>query len=229
MAADPAGRGVVDGAFRLLRALPETVPGRQIAQLVRLTDLPRPTVHRLLRQLREAGAVDLVGEHWTLGADLVRLARRVEPHAGLRACAQDVLRVIRAETGLSATLVVPEPASPVVLEMVPGALTLPVAVRPGDAMPAFTASGRVLAAARPASPKDRHAGVAVDHGAVWADFTCYAVAVLLPGDRRAALQISSVDRRPAERFAPLLHRAGFALQQRLAASAQRTPAGPEAP
>ncbi|WP_305786249.1 IclR family transcriptional regulator [Symbioplanes lichenis] len=201
-----AGRGVIDGAFQLLRAVPQTVPGRQVAQLVRRTGLPRPTVHRLLGQLREAGAVDLVDGHWVLAADLLRLARHVEPHAGLRESAADILRALRAGTGAAASLVVPEQDAYVVLETVPGHMSLPVGHRPGDQLPAFTASGRVLV-----SPE--LTGVSADHTAVHEGFTCYAVPVLLPEGRRAALQLASVDPRPADRFAPQVHRAARALQR----------------
>jgi IclR family transcriptional regulator, acetate operon repressor len=183
----PPGRGVVDGAFRLLRALPQTVPGRQVAQLVGLTGIPRPTVHRLLAQLREAGAVHEMDGHWMLATDLLRLARHVEPYAGLRQSATDVLRALRAATGASASLIAPDGTSFVVLETVPGQMRLPVDHRPGDSVPPRTAV---------------HPG-----------FASYAVEVPLPTGRPVAVQIASADRRHTERFAPHVHRAAKALQR----------------
>lgn len=208
------GRGVIEGAFQLLHALPQTTPDSQVAQLVRLTRIPRPTVHRLLAQLREAGAVDLVEGHWTLASGLMGLARQVEPYAGLRESAADVLRMLRAGTGATASLVVPDSSSFVVLETVPGQTSLPVGHRPGDTMPHFSAPGRVLADQRaPSSQHPRNTGVSSDHSAVQEGFTCYAVPVLLPSGRRAALQIASVEPRSMDRFAPMVHRAAAALQR----------------
>lgn len=201
-----SGRGVIDGAFRLLRAVPRTVPGRQVAQLVRLTGLPRPTVHRLLGQLRETGVVEQVDGHWVLATDLIRLAGHVEPHAGLRRSAAGILHALRAGTGAAASLVVPDSSFFAVLEAVPGQVSLPVAHRPGDRLPAFTASGLVLG-------DPTMTGAGTDHSAVYAGFTCYAVPLLLPEGRRVALQIASVGSLPAERFAPQVHRAAQALQR----------------
>ena len=53
--ADQEPRGVVDGAFRVLRALPEAGPEHQVVRLAHLTGLPRPTVYRLLSQLHQSG------------------------------------------------------------------------------------------------------------------------------------------------------------------------------
>ena len=52
------GRGVLDGAFRLLRTLPETNGPGQLSELARATGIPRPSVHRLLTQLSSVGAVE---------------------------------------------------------------------------------------------------------------------------------------------------------------------------
>ncbi|MFI6426896.1 helix-turn-helix domain-containing protein [Promicromonospora sp. NPDC050880] len=207
------GRGVIEGAFQLLHALPQTTPNGQVAQLVRLTRIPRPTVHRLLAQLREAGAVDLIEGHWTLAAGLMGLARQVEPYAGLRESAADVLRTLRAGTGATASLVVPDSSSFVVLETVPGQTSLPVGHRPGDTMPHFSAPGLVLADQRGPSSQHRSIGVSSDHSAVQEGFTCYAVPVFLPSGRRAALQIASVEPRSTDRFAPMVHRAAASLQR----------------
>ncbi|GAB7051249.1 hypothetical protein JCM9534A_63750 [Catenuloplanes indicus JCM 9534] len=206
------GRGVLEGAFQLLHALPRTSPDGQVAQLVRLTRIPRPTVHRLLAQLREAGAVTLVDGHWSLASGLMGLARQVEPYAGLRESAAEVLRALRTGTGATASLVVPDDSFFLVLETVPGQTTLPVGHRPGDPMPDFSASGQVLAGRRATAPVHRNSGISSDHSAVQEGFTCYAVPVLLPSGRRAALQIASVDPRSTDRFAPMVHRAAASLQ-----------------
>ncbi len=195
---------MVDGAFRILRALPEAGTDRQVSRLAELTGLPRPTVYRLLDQLRDAGAVDLADGRWTLSAGLVRIARHVEPFAGLRRPASQVLRVLRRETGATVSLIVPSDGAFVVLESVLGGEPVPD-TRPGATMPAFTAAGVLLGSAPSSGP-----GVLVDHGAEMNGLTCYAVPLTLPGGVRAALQIGSVAE-PAERFAAPLHHAAVAL------------------
>ncbi|MFI5839935.1 helix-turn-helix domain-containing protein [Catenuloplanes sp. NPDC051500] len=210
---ESGGRGVVDGAFRVLRALPDAGTQQQVARLAELTGLPRPTVYRLLGQLRDAGAVEFAGGRWELSSGLLRLARRVEPFAGLREPSATALRVLRAQTGATVSLVVPSEEAFVSLESVPGVLATPVDTRSGAAMPAFTAAGVLLGAVPP--PVNRSGGLAVDHGPVMPGMTCYAAPVLLPGGGRAALQITSMAG-PAERFAAPLHRAAAALGKHMA-------------
>jgi IclR family acetate operon transcriptional repressor len=137
-------RGVVDGAFRVLRALPEVGREHQVARLARVTELPRPTVHRLLGQLRESGAVEWANGHWTLSASLLGLAQRVEPLAGLRESAAKVIQRLREQTGAAVSLVVPSEGSFVALEMIPGRDDLPIDARSGARMPASTAAAMVL-------------------------------------------------------------------------------------
>src|SRR5690242_7734398 len=179
-------RSVVDGAFRILHALPDVGNDHQVAKLSDVTGLPRPTVYRLLDQLREAGAVEFTDRRWMLSTGLVGLARRVEPYEGLRQPAAEVLRVLRQQTGATVSLVVPSGNDPVVLEIVPGRDAMPADARPGFVLPAFTAAGIVLQSDRLAAP----AGVAVDHHDIWNGLSCYAVPIKLPGGH-AALQIAT--------------------------------------
>ncbi|GAB7039167.1 MULTISPECIES: helix-turn-helix domain-containing protein [Catenuloplanes] len=209
------GRSVVDGAFRVLRALPATGPERQLAGLARLTSLPRPTVHRLLGQLAEVGAVEWRDGRWVLAAGLLGLAQRVEPLAGLRESAAVVIQALHDETGAAVSLVVPGGDAYVALEMVPGRDPLPIDARAGAAMPAGTAAGVVLSGTP--GPRRRRFGAAVDDQHVYPGMTCYAVPVRLPGGHRAALQIATGAGYPAERAAAPVHRAAAALERRFAA------------
>ncbi|MFG1610927.1 helix-turn-helix domain-containing protein [Actinoplanes sp. NPDC049265] len=212
------GRSVIDGAFRLLRALPDTGPERQIAHLTTLTGLPRPTVHRLLGQLAEAGSVEWRDGRWALAAGLIELARRVEPLAGLRRTAAAVIQEVREQTGAAVSLVVPGGDAFVALEMIPGRDELPITAQPGSAMPANTAAG--IALTGDPGPRRRPFGAAVDDEDSFEGMTCYAVPVELPGRPPAALQIATLSARPAERSAALVHRAAIELRRRL--SAERT-------
>ena len=161
------GRSVVEGAFRVLRALPDTGPDRQLAQLARLTGLPRPPVHRLLSQLSEADVVEWRDGRWALAAGLLGLAQRVEPLSGLRRSASLVIQALHDETGAAVSLVVPAGDAYVPLEMVPGRDPLPIEARAG------TAAGIVLGGT--AGPRRRRYGAAVGDQHVSRGMTCYAV------------------------------------------------------
>ncbi|BCL33278.1 helix-turn-helix domain-containing protein [Streptomyces aurantiacus] len=208
-------RGVVDGAFRVLWALPEAGRKHQVARLAQLTGLPRPTVHRLLGQLRRSGAVEWTDGHWALSASLLGLARQVEPLAGLRETASKVIQRLREETGAAVSLVVPSDGSFVALEMVPGRDTLPIDARSGARMPESTAAAMVLTPSAMPAARRRPFGAAVDDQDVFVGLTCYAVPVGLPGGRRASLQIATAAQRPADRLAASVHRAAAALERRL--------------
>jgi len=77
-------------------------------------------VYRPLAQLKETGAVEYRSGYWALAAGLLGLAQLVEPHAGLRKSAIDVIRPLREETGGAVSLVVAGGDAFVALEMVPG-------------------------------------------------------------------------------------------------------------
>ncbi|WP_250007859.1 helix-turn-helix domain-containing protein [Actinoplanes sp. M2I2] len=215
-------RSVVDGAFRVLRALPATGADRQVARLATLTGLPRPTVHRLLRQLRDTGAVEWADGRWMLAAGLLGLGRQVEPLPGLRPAAAKVIGAVREQTGAAVSLVVPAGTGFVALEMVPGREHLPLDARAGAPMPETTAAAIVLGPAGTPSARRRPYGAAVDDQHVLEGLTCYAAPVLLPGGRRAALQIATVAARPAEAMAVAVHRAARALEKMVVRSADTT-------
>lgn len=215
--AEGEGRGVVDGAFRVLRALPEAGKERQVARLARMTGLPRPTVYRLLGQLRQSGAVEWAGGQWTVSTSLLGLAQQVEPLAGMREAASKVIQRLREQTGAAVSLVVPSDDAYVALEMIPGRDVLPIDARSGARMPASTAAGLVLAPSTAAAPRRRPFGAAVDDEDIVAGLTCYAVPVVVSGRRRAALQIATAEHRPAQGFAAHVHQAATALERRLSA------------
>ncbi|MFG1922591.1 helix-turn-helix domain-containing protein [Cryptosporangium sp. NPDC048952] len=218
MESGAGGRSVVDGAFRVLRALPLAGQVAQVTRVAELTGLPRPTVHRMLGQLRAAGAVDWCDGHWTLSADLLGLAQRVEPVPGLRTSATSVIQGLREQTGAAVSLVVAGGESFVALEMVPGRDPLPIDARAGSEMPGSTAAGVVLGGH--SSARRRPFGAAVDDEDVMPGLTCYAVPVRLPAGGRAALQIATPAGRSAERSAAAVHRAAIVLERRVASAHQ---------
>lgn len=105
----------------------------------------RPTVYRLLDQLRTAGAVQLRRGLWELSPGLLGLAQRIEPVAGLRVAASGIVQALREQTGAAVSLVVAmEAASFVALDMIPGRDDLPLQAHAGAVMPSTTAAALVL-------------------------------------------------------------------------------------
>jgi hypothetical protein len=216
--ATPGGRTVLDGSFRLLRALPEADPAAQVTDLVARTGLPRPTVHRLLGQLVAVGAVHRTGDTWVLAGDVLRLGARVEPVRGLRAASRPVLRELQRRTSVTACLLVRDGPELVTLEVVPGREELPVSVVSGLRMPAGTAaevSLRPWLAPRQVLLGDR---VVLDDEAVVTGMRCSAIGVGEGGARRpgfASLSLMGSPRYDPSRTSELLQAAATSVARRL--------------
>lgn len=208
---DARGRTVVDGAMRVLRALPESDGPHQVRELATITGLPRPTVHRLLNQLVEAGVAELVPDRgYRLTSDLVSLARRVEPSPGLRATALPLLADLRERTGATVALVARISEKAVVLEAVPGRDALPVAVFSGRILPPSAAGAIVLTAG-----ESRHGFAATDNEALVAGLTCWAVRLDVGTGPAVSLQLASPPERPADIFAGATREAAALIGSRL--------------
>ena len=207
-----SGRPVLEGGFRILRSLPDADVARQVASLAELTSLPRPTVYRLLGQLRQIGAVDLGADGlWEVSPSLLSVTRRAEPVSGLRQVAMKVMQALRHQTGAAVSLVVPTGTSFVALEMIPGREDLPIDACAGADMPDTTAAGLLLGSTKPSAGRFRPFGAAVDNEDVLDGLTCFAKLLALPRGRLACLQIATSTRRTAETFAPEVRRAATAL------------------
>jgi DNA-binding IclR family transcriptional regulator len=102
-----SGVGVLDKAVRLLDAL-EGRPA-SLAELVALTDLPRPTAHRLACALEDHGLLrrDPDGR-FALGLRLAALGRAAADGFDLAEAARPALESLVTETGESAQLYVRE-------------------------------------------------------------------------------------------------------------------------
>lgn len=213
---------MLEGGFRVLRALPLSEARRQVASLAELTALPRPTVYRLLAQLQATGAVDFDSNgRWEISPSLISVTNRAEPATGLRTAATKVMLSLREQTGAGVSLVVPTRTAFIALEMIPGREDLPIEARPGADMPDTTAAAMLLGSTHRDDGRLRPLSAAVDNEHILDGLTCYAKLITLPGGRAAALQIATSTRRPAERFAPLVHRAAAVLQARLAQAADK--------
>ena len=84
------GRSIIATAFDLLDHVAALEPARLI-DLAEATGIPHPTVHRLLKQLIEVGAVRREGTRYRLGASLLGLGSRVTPEHRLRVVARRLM------------------------------------------------------------------------------------------------------------------------------------------
>jgi IclR family transcriptional regulator, acetate operon repressor len=207
------GREVLESGFRVLRALPDADERRQVSSLAELTAIPRSTVYRLLRQLRDSGAVELRPDgRWAVSPHLVEIAGRVRPLDGIRTGANKIVAALRANTGATVSLVVPTETSLVALEMIPGREDLPIDAYSGAAMPATTAAAVLLTDGLAGSSRARPFAAAVDDQDAIEGVTCYARLVRLPGGQRLVLQIATPASQRAENYAAHVQRAGNALE-----------------
>jgi len=206
------GREVLESGFRVLRALPDADERRQVSSLAELTSIPRPTVHRLLLQLRRNGAVELRADgRWAVSPRLLEITDRAGPLDGIRTGTNRILQALRAQTGATVSVVVATGTSFIAVEMIPGHEDLPIDAYAGAKMPDLTAAAVVLDPKPGRSPRARPFDAAVDDQDVIEGLTCYARLLTLPGGRRAALAATSAAR-PAERFAAHVQRAGNAIE-----------------
>jgi len=101
--------GAVQRAFRLLRLIGEQGPaGARLTSLAEAAELPRPSVHRMLRLMTEEGFVgyDPRSKRYTLGLDLFVLGARAGSRMGLRDVARPVLLRLTASLGETLFLLV---------------------------------------------------------------------------------------------------------------------------
>lgn len=96
-------------ALALLGAIERHHGRGSTAALARATDLAPATALRLLVTLEDAGFAVRGAAGWRVGPEVVRLARRADPHRALARRARPVLEALAADAGESAMLGVPRP------------------------------------------------------------------------------------------------------------------------
>jgi DNA-binding IclR family transcriptional regulator len=213
---DAEGRSVLDGAFRLLRALPDVDRDHQLHDLARTTGIPRSSVYRLMSQLHAVGAVERVRGRYVVAQSLADITRRSEPIAGLRQASSEVMQALRARTGATISLVAPTEGGCSALEVLPGWESLPTPIHAGIVMPSTAAAALVLDPGPAPERADTVAGWANDDGRVYSGLTCFASAIRAGGQVEAVLQISTTDNRPARQFATLIRSGADRIASRLA-------------
>jgi DNA-binding IclR family transcriptional regulator len=182
-----SGRSVISAAFDLLAQVGVLEPVR-LVDLAAVSGIPRPTVHRLLAQLIEAGAVRREGTRYRLGLTLLGLGERVAPERRLRMAARLPLAELAAATGATVAMSAAVGEDIVFLDLIDAQCALRRSPELGSPVPDGTAMARVHGLGDPAVPH-RPPVLAVDLGGVDPDLSCVAAAVRLPHGGRAAVTI----------------------------------------
>ena len=181
------GRCVIGAAFELLDHVGALAPVR-LLDLAEATGIPGPTVHRLLKQLIEVGAVRREGTRYRLGASLLELGARVTPERRLRAVARRPLAELAATTGAAVSLSATIGGDAVFLDTVDARVPLGLP-EPGSRVPPGTAPARIHTEISCPAP-------IVDAGGYLAHISCVAVAVPLGSGEVAAVTTLVAGQRP---------------------------------
>jgi len=184
-----SGRGVVRAAFAIMAQVGSLEPVR-LVDLTQATGIPRPTVHRILRQLIEVGAVRRDGTRYRLGATLLSLGQQVTAERRLRVIARRPMAELAAATGAAVVLSATIEGQAVVLDVVDARIPLGYAVEPGRPVPLESAQARAHREACRSTP-------IVESGRVVPGVSCVAMAVPLGGNEIAAVTTVVAGLRPS--------------------------------
>jgi DNA-binding IclR family transcriptional regulator len=190
------GRGVLEGAFALLDVLGAVGNEVGLSELAKSSGLPKTTVHRLLDQLGELGAVERSSTGYRIGSRVFRLGQGWQSE--LRDHALRTLRSLSARLRETVGLVMPREGRILVAASSVVRAEHARMMRPGLTVSLDTAAGRLLAAHDPllgmpsgfsaeawsaAAYRVRAAGAAFDREQVVPGIACAAVPVRTSGGR----------------------------------------------
>ncbi|WP_019807634.1 IclR family transcriptional regulator [Saccharomonospora halophila] len=141
-------RSVLARGLSVLDAFTDGTAELSLAELATRTGLPKPTVHRLLGDLVEWGAVERSGPgHYRLATKLFRLGQLVPRQRVLREAALPHLAYLQRISGENVHVAVPDNVYTLFLEKVTGGRAMAVRSRVGSRMPTHcTATGKVFLA-----------------------------------------------------------------------------------
>jgi len=219
------GRGVLAGAFQILEAL----VGLSEAGLTAVTTasgLPKATVHRILEQLGDLGAVERRGNRYRVGHRMFLLGHTWQPYPGLGAAAQGPIRALARASGASVAVCVLRNGQTMIVGGAPGELGTSVPTTAGTTIPWHTAAGKMLVATNNTASMlglastswtreretIREQGVAFDREEVTPGICCVAVPVRgEDGDAVAALAAITTPGARLPELAQGLRKAGDAI------------------
>jgi DNA-binding IclR family transcriptional regulator len=146
-----APKSVLARGLRLLDAFGPGDAELGLAELAARTGLPKPTAHRLLRELLAWGGVEqTAGGRYRLGMHLFTLGQRVPAQRELRRRALPYLEDLYEATHENVHLAVLHGTTTMFLEKLTGHRSTPIVSRVGSRLPAHcTATGKVFLALGP--------------------------------------------------------------------------------
>ena len=153
----PQGDAVIDRAFMLLDAFDPEHRVLSLADLTRLTGMPRSTTLRLARTLTGTGALERRADgRYTIGLRLLEIASLAPRGHGLRAVAMPFMEDLFHVTRQHVLLAVRDGDEALLVERLSAHNADPVLYRVGGRMPLHaTGVGLVLLAGAPPSVQDR--------------------------------------------------------------------------
>ncbi len=150
----------------VLMAIAASGAGIAMGELAQDLQLPKTSLHRLLRTLEHGGFVVRAGGLYRPGPESFRLAAALSqaaPTAQFPACARPLLEVLAEETGETVMLSVISDrlTESIYLEVIESASPLRFSMRAGNRRPLFSvASGKAMLAFQPAEQQQRYLGQA---------------------------------------------------------------------
>lgn len=138
------GRGVLEGAFRLLDVLSRAPAGAGLSEVSRDAGLPKASAYRLLEQLVDLAAVRRDDRRYFVGAHLARLGAAWQPDPVLERAAREPVRLLSALGSSVALVTVLRENRVRAVSATRGVVTEIPRIRPYDEFPVRSAAGRLL-------------------------------------------------------------------------------------
>lgn len=137
----------IQKAFRVMQAIANADDTQPLAELAAQVAMPKPTVHRLLLQLEEVGAIrrDLTGKGYVIGAAWMKLAMDALIMRGRQPLIRGIMRKLVDQIQESCNLSVMHDTELLYLERVECDWPLRMQLHAGSRVPLHcTASGKLL-------------------------------------------------------------------------------------
>jgi len=156
------GRGVLEGAFRVLGVLAQVQVGAGLSEIARQAELPKATTYRLLEQLVDLGVAQRHDRRYFVGAGLARLGNAWQPHPGLQAATREPVRLLSALTSTVVSITVLHEDRIRVVTATRGVVSDVPRMQPYDEIPSTHAGGQLLMLARAEPGDEPPSGFAAD-------------------------------------------------------------------
>jgi DNA-binding IclR family transcriptional regulator len=217
--AEPKSPSVLGRAFEVLDAFPGNGEGTTLTALARRTGIPKGSLHRLLQQLVDYGALERVDQLYYLGGHIFELAKTVPLQSQLRETALPFMIELYEKVHETIHLGVLQGIDVVYVERLGGLRQVRCPTRVGGRMPAYcTALGKALLANSPGAvvrrvveagfvphtrytvrlpgmliqdlERTRERGIAVEHEEMLPGVACVAAPIITAGMPIAAISIT---------------------------------------